>query len=69
MKSSTRGSKIDLQNGIHFLTTLSREPGRCKKKERERESRPVQLPRADPAQITASLSFIFASVRLSRHSS
>ena len=35
MKPSERGSKIDLQNGIHFLTTLSREPGRCKKKERE----------------------------------
>ena len=59
MKPSERGSKIELQNGMHFLTTLSREPGRCKKKEREIESWPVQLPRADPARITASLSLSF----------
>ena len=50
--------QIDLQNGIHFPTTLSREPGRCKKKERERESRPVQLPRRPGLDHGLSLSFL-----------
>ena len=68
MKSCKRGSKIDLQNGIHFLTTLSREPGRCKKKERERvPARPASPGRPGPDH-GLSL-FLFASARLSRQSS
>ena len=68
MKPSERGSKIDLQNGIHFLTTLSREPGRCKKKERERvPARPASPGRPGPDH-GLSL-FLFASARLSRQSS
>ena len=60
--------QIDLQNGIHFPTTLSREPGRCKKKEREAVIRAGSARGSWTGRDSLSL-FLFASARLSRQSS